>query len=100
MAMSIEDRFRSAASVLWDDWYERDTRNAVYVWAATAFGILLLSTTAIRDHLYWTAWLATVKFVVISLAVVNLIVMHWRRNVVLAENVVLLLTMGQLIAVF
>jgi len=98
--MSIRDRLNAAAAMLGGELPERDARNAVYMWIITAFGVLLLSVTAAFDHLSRIPELAAVKLLISSLAIFNLLVMHWRRNVALAENVLLLLMLVQLIAVF
>lgn len=98
--MSIGDRLSTAAAMLGGELSERDARNAVYIWIITTFGVLLLSVTAAFDHLSWIPWLAAIKLLVSSLAIFNLLIMHWRRNVVLAESVLLLLMLVQLVAVF
>lgn len=98
--MPIHRTFRAAVSSLCYGLTERDSRNALYIWATTMIGTLVLASTAIYDFIGGTAWLGAVKIVIIPLGLLNLFILHWWRNVSLAEDVLLVLLLALLVATF
>jgi diguanylate cyclase (GGDEF)-like protein len=98
--MTLQHALRVLLPALGGNLSERDARNAFYIWAATLIGIPVLIVTAAVDYAYNTPWLALIKIVGTWLGLLNLVVLYWRRDVVLAENVMLVVLLGLLVAVF